>query len=322
MTGEREHKAASRVPEGFGQKHVDPDLISSYADGETIPVDLAHHLEQCDECRCLLQRYRKVGMMLAGHFHHAKARRSEACPSDEDLAAYLDGSLEPAARSEMETHIRECDWCLGELAELKRLIDRTGEAAPERCAGPHVGFPFFAAIGALTGVIFSPGATYPWASKEKAEMGNITCAACGTVNPPGSRFCRECGVALSSGGYDCLHCGAKIEEGSKFCTQCGRAVVAQAPPKGDLREAVEAWLPQSARENKWLVGAIAAILASFAFPAIFLQFLLAAGIMGGAWLLDKAKREMLADLYRAWKSGDEAERDRLLARLKEMVRKR
>ena len=75
------------------------------------------------------------------------------------------------------------------------------------------------------------------------------------------------------------------------------------------------------RENKWLVGAIVAVLASFAFPAVFVQFLLAAGIMGGAWLLEKAKREMLVELYRVWKSGDDEERDRLLARLKGMVRK-
>jgi hypothetical protein len=223
--------------------------------------------------------------------------------------------IDGRARAAIEEHVKDCDWCLRELAETRRLLSAGPRSPAESTGKAPSGSP--AAEARVAG---ASAGSVPAQQKETEDMQSVTCAACGTANAAGSKFCRECGASLAGESFDCLHCGAALKEGSKFCNQCGRAVVAKAEAPGELRTVVQQWLPESVRDNKWLVGAIVAVLASFAFPAIFLQFLLAAGIMGGAWLLQRAKREMLADLYRAWKSGDDAERDRLLSRLKAMIR--
>lgn len=60
----------------------------------------------------------------------------------------------------------------------------------------------------------------------------MTCAACGTVNTPDSRFCKHCGVALQ---IICSRCATANTPDSKFCKSCGasltQAVVPPPPPR-------------------------------------------------------------------------------------------
>ncbi len=55
----------------------------------------------------------------------------------------------------------------------------------------------------------------------------VRCDACGTENPPTSRFCGGCGSAL---GERCPSCAAPIVRGFRFCGSCGAALVADATP--------------------------------------------------------------------------------------------
>lgn len=43
------------------------------------------------------------------------------CPHAQQLSAYHDGELSPAAGAEMEQHLRECPACAAELARLREL---------------------------------------------------------------------------------------------------------------------------------------------------------------------------------------------------------
>jgi anti-sigma factor RsiW len=54
------------------------------------------------------------------------------CPSDEKLAAYFDGELPEAEAGAVEAHVRSCQACAGELAELRELQELTSSmAAPQ-----------------------------------------------------------------------------------------------------------------------------------------------------------------------------------------------
>jgi len=83
--------------------------------------------------------------------------------------------------------------------------------------------------------------------------------------------------------------------------------------------AVIKWLPKNLRKNKWLISSITAFALSFAFPPVFLQFLLAAGILGGKWIFDSENTKTLIMIYNAWKKGGEKEASRMIEALKSRI---
>ena len=84
-------------------------------------------------------------------------------------------------------------------------------------------------------------------------------------------------------------------------------------------KAVIKWLPKNFKKNKWLIASITAFALSFAFPPVFLQFLLAAGILGGKWIFDSENAKTLIMIYNAWKKGDEKEVKDMLETLKNRI---
>lgn len=80
---------------------------------------------------------------------------------------------------------------------------------------------------------------------------------------------------------------------------------------------VKKWLPKNLRKNKWLIASIIAFVLSFAFPRVFLQFLLAAGILGGRWIFDSENKKILIMIYNAWKKGGGKEASKMLEALKD-----
>jgi RNA polymerase subunit RPABC4/transcription elongation factor Spt4 len=59
-------------------------------------------------------------------------------------------------------------------------------------------------------------------AQEKAQTAALTCSACGTVNPEGTKFCQECGnkVGVAEKTF-CTNCGAELANGTRFCGECG-----------------------------------------------------------------------------------------------------
>ncbi|MDD5449450.1 MAG: hypothetical protein PHO42_02505 [Candidatus Omnitrophica bacterium] len=86
-------------------------------------------------------------------------------------------------------------------------------------------------------------------------------------------------------------------------------------------KAVIKWLPKNLKKNKWLIASITSFVLSFAFPPVFLQFLLAAGILGGKWIFDSENTRTLIMIYNAWKKGGEKEAGEMLRSLKDRLPK-
>lgn len=84
-------------------------------------------------------------------------------------------------------------------------------------------------------------------------------------------------------------------------------------------KAVIKWLPKNLKKNKWLIASITAFVLSFAFPLVFLQFLLAAGILGGKWIFDSENAKTLIMIYNAWKKGGEKEAGEMIEALKDRI---
>jgi len=59
--------------------------------------------------------------------------RTAACPGEERIAAYVDGTLEPATSERLELHLADCTPCLELVGLLSRERDRpVAEAVPEQ----------------------------------------------------------------------------------------------------------------------------------------------------------------------------------------------
>jgi len=123
---------------------------------------------------------------------------------------------------------------------------------------------------------------------------------------------------------------ALIEEHLAECYLCldklvscreGEKLLAKRKIKGPpiTKKAVKKWLPKNLRKNKWLIASITAFTLSFAFPPVFLQFLLAAGILGGKWIFDSENTKTLIMIYNAWKKGGEKEASRMIETLKDRI---
>lgn len=91
------------------------------------------------------------------------------------------------------------------------------------------------------------------------------------------------------------------------------------PKSQATQKAVIKWLPKNLKKNKWLIASMTAFALSFAFPPVFLQFLLAAGILGGKWIFDSENAKTLIMIYNAWKKGSEKEARDMLETLKDRL---
>lgn len=95
------------------------------------------------------------------------------------------------------------------------------------------------------------------------------------------------------------------------------------PPKAKklltTEKAALKWLPKNLKKNRWLIASTIAFTLSFAFPPVFLQFLLAAGILGGKWIFDSENAKTLIMIYDAWKKGGEKEAGGLIKALKDRI---
>jgi len=52
------------------------------------------------------------------------------CPKDEAIAAYVDGSVDASARSRIESHLADCGYCRGLVADVVRVKESDSPAIP------------------------------------------------------------------------------------------------------------------------------------------------------------------------------------------------
>jgi len=115
----------------------------------------------------------------------------------ETLAAYIDGSLAPSARAEVEAHIADCFQCRSEFVSAKRLVNAAPAPMPAVRRWPSVAVVGAAAAAVLLMVISRQA---PTASSPRMRSAPIPSAANSTalavvmpareavVTPAGVRF--------------------------------------------------------------------------------------------------------------------------------------
>ena len=122
--------------------------LSSFVDGEldqTKQSAITSHISACPECKQDHDQYKNVRVMLQKSSARAQetapdiwsmiaAKLPSVCESiQEDLSAYLDGELIPAAKDGVDNHLKECAICLAKFKDLSRLTNvlSTGLQLPE-----------------------------------------------------------------------------------------------------------------------------------------------------------------------------------------------
>jgi membrane protease subunit (stomatin/prohibitin family) len=93
-----------------------------------------------------------------------------------------------------------------------------GAASGGGAAGPAV-----LGVGLGMGGLMGGGQT---AAAPAAAVVQLQCAACGAVNPAGSKFCSACGHSLAAPAPQaCAKCGHLNAPGTKFCPECGNSLL-------------------------------------------------------------------------------------------------
>ena len=111
----------------------------------------------------------------------------------------------------------------------------------------------------------------------------------------------------------------EIEERIDFALSRADKVAPATRKTAEMQRTVIRWLPKNLRKNRWLIASVTAFALSFAFPPVFLQFLVAAGILGGKWIFDSENTKILIMIYNAWKKGGEKEVGEMLEILKDRL---
>lgn len=109
------------------------DKITAFADGELDARERANvqaHLGECARCAARVEREQRLAATLRQHWTAAGAReRTADCLRDEEIGAFVDGSLPAAKRPHVERHLSECGRCVAEVASLYRTL-RAANALP------------------------------------------------------------------------------------------------------------------------------------------------------------------------------------------------
>ena len=130
----------------MNHKRIQSEL-SAYLDNELTPSrhrQIERHLRSCDTCRDMLsvfqanrQRIANIERPVPSTLKDGVMAKIHAQFQDE-LSAYLDDELAPAARQRIETHLHACDECtdmIGTLRENRGRVKRFAHAAPPSFEG-------------------------------------------------------------------------------------------------------------------------------------------------------------------------------------------
>jgi len=115
--------------------HLSDIEISAYVDGEMPQVEprVMAHVGQCQHCREKLRAEQVFVQRLRRAF---VAGPSEACLTEEEMAAYPVPEMNPKEAKKTEEHIRACAYCSLRLA-FAELISEPVRPAPSRQKPPQ-----------------------------------------------------------------------------------------------------------------------------------------------------------------------------------------
>jgi len=317
-------------------KHPDEETIIRYLDDD-LPAatmrEVQRHLEACPACMKKSEEFESGSFddedlaRFLGKYRSYLSLCGEAgpdCLDDNAICNYVDGSMSESEKSAAESHIASCPRCAVEVDETLRTLPKSlkyGRTKRNLLAVADFTRQAVSAFGDKSRkTIMSASETL---SEFGKELKGTRCLNCGATAPFNANHCPECGEKMERAATEvvneiiCPSCDRPIHGGERKCSHCGYKIIRPASEIARYYHVARMWLPKGLRENKWFIAAVASILASLAFSHIFIQFCVAAGIFGGAWIFDKARRSQFKDLHDAWKRGDEKECERLKKEIKQ-----
>ncbi len=225
--------------------------------------------------------------------------RASDHPSDETLAAFLDGNLGEGEREAVIGHLAQCDDCRAFVADWGRAVAL--ESAGKRGAVSE-------RVGKLPAEGNGVVRVKPEAVNGRAEGGRF-CPVCRRRVTVEGGFCPYCGSGISEGSISCGVCGRKIGDGDTYCRHCGTPLKADAVSREAAGQGV-------LYEYGSLVAGIVCFVISFFVPRFFWQFLIAFAAFEGFYVYFRLKREVLLKLIEAFRSGDKGKEEEVLQRLR------
>jgi hypothetical protein len=122
------------------------------------------------------------------------AQRRWNCPSDSDVASYLEQSLEPREKQRFEAHLAGCDFCLGMVGELvreqrplepveapARLVHKAIDALPMK---DHAGMSRrWILVPALASIVAAGAVLLRWSERGRF-VASVQAPTVETVRPP------------------------------------------------------------------------------------------------------------------------------------------
>src|SRR4051812_12416818 len=90
-------------------------------------VAFAEHLDRCERCR---QRVADSGDAAAsGMLLEAGLGLSDRHPSEEDIHGYVNGTVDPERRADIQLHLEHCASCADEIRDLDRFAQHDRAAS-------------------------------------------------------------------------------------------------------------------------------------------------------------------------------------------------
>ena len=116
----------------MNHKHIQNEL-SAYIDNELSPnrhKEVEAHLRSCEACAEMLSVFQKNRQMVADLSHPAPSTLKDAVMAkihtqfQDELSAYLDNELAPAAHQRLEAHLHTCNECSDMLLAFRENRER------------------------------------------------------------------------------------------------------------------------------------------------------------------------------------------------------
>jgi anti-sigma factor RsiW len=195
--------------------HPSDTAIAAYTRGTLAPDELLaldDHLASCEACRA------RADALARGRGWRPDLREELLAPdshlTDAQLAAVVDARLAPGERDEVETHLRACSTCAGEVEDLRAF-------ARGRSRGPRVRY-IWAAAAALVGIALLIPAAIQWRSRSGGQA--VTEASLAGLETLPARERQRVQAALGSG----------VAQAPAWLAELGpapEALMGEAPPE-------------------------------------------------------------------------------------------
>ena len=147
MTDDRDDMSVPESSAHLTDGEIDRFRRRALAAGEL--VAFGDHLAGCDACRARVAT--PADIAAAGRRFEIAIGVAESHVPEDDVHAYVDGTLDPARRLEVEAHLEQCASCGNEILDLQQFARQNPDARSGRAYWWYAGLAAAAAL--LLGIV-------------------------------------------------------------------------------------------------------------------------------------------------------------------------